>query len=174
MGASHGPGILSAVSVTRGLLVVVLLAAAACASSGPLVEQRTTQGPMADDVWAYRVLTLNGREPTFDERRHWESQLDLAISRYLVKDEEYASSPQISTFRMLHQAAVGMSKEQVLILLDAPDQTTTDAAEMEKLARKYWPQIRGKANEAWTYPLGWQFYFSDSRLVDIIQYQPRR
>ena len=68
----------------------------------------------------------------------------------------------------------GMSKEQVLILLDAPDRETTDAAEMEKLARKYWPQIRGKASEAWSYPLGWQFYFAESRLVDIIQYQPRR
>jgi hypothetical protein len=168
------PGILSAVSVTRWLLVVVLLASAACASSkAPLVEQRTTQGPMAEDVWAFRVLTMNGREPTFDERRHWEGQVDLAITRYLAKDQEFASSPQLSTFRMLRQPTVGMSKEQVLILLDAPEQTITDTAEMEKLARKYWPQIRGKASEAWTYPLGWQFYFSESRLVDIIQYQPR-
>jgi hypothetical protein len=169
------PGILSAVSLTRWLLVVVLLASAACAASKlPLVEQRTTQGPSAEDVWAYRVLTMNGREPTFDERRHWEGQVDLAITRYLAKDQEFASSPQLSTFRMLRQPTVGMSKEQVLILLDAPEQTITDTAEMEKLARKYWPQIRGKASEAWTYPLGWQFYFSESRLVDIIQYQPRR
>lgn len=176
MAALRGcPGILSAVSVTRGLLAVVLLASAACAASkAPLIEQRTTQGPAADDVWAYRVLMMNGREPTFDERRHWEGQLDLAISRYLTRDQEFASSPQLSTFRLLRQPAVGMSKEQVLILLDAPERTTTDTAEMEKLARKYWPQIRDKASEAWTYPLGWQFYFSESRLVDIIQYQPRR
>ena len=173
MGCGAHPGILSAVNVPR-MLLAVALGLAACASSAPLVEQRTTQGPMADDVWAYRVLTMNGREPTFDERRHWESQLDLAIAQYLVKDQEFASSPQLSTFRMLRQPVVGMSKEQVLILLDAPDQTTTDAAEMEKLARKYWPQIRGKASEAWTYPLGWQLFFADSRLVDIIQYQPRR
>jgi hypothetical protein len=173
MGCRAHPGILSAVNVAR-MLLAVALGLAACASSAPLVEQRTTQGPMADDVWAYRVLTMNGREPTFDERRHWEGQLDLAITRYLAKDQEFASSPQLSTFRMLRQPTVGMSKEQVLILLDAPDQTTTDAAEMEKLARKYWPQIRGKASEAWTYPLGWQLFFADSRLVDIIQYQPRR
>jgi hypothetical protein len=163
------------VSVTRGLLVVVVLGLAACASSArPLVEQRTTQGPAADDVWAYRILAMNGREPTFDERRHWESQLDLAIGRYLATDQEFANSPQLSTFRFLRQPAVGMSKEQVLILLGAPERATTDAVEMEKLARKYWPQIQGKASEAWTYPLGWQLYFSDSRLVDIIQYQPRR
>ncbi len=173
MGWRAHPGILSLVNVARMLLAVVV-ASAACASSAPLVEQRTTQGPTADDVWAYRVLTMNGREPTFDERRHWESQLDLAIGRYLAANEEFANSPQLSTFRFLRQPAVGMSKEQVLILLGDPERSTTDAAEMEKLARKYWPQIRGKASEAWTYPLGWQLYFADSRLVDVIQYQPRR
>ena len=66
-----------------------------------------------------------------------------------------------------------MSKEQALILLGAPAQTTTDAAELEKLARKYWSEIQGNATEAWVYPLGWRLYFSGSRLVDITQYQPR-
>ena len=121
MGCRAHPGILSAVNVAR-MLLAVALGLAACASSAPLVEQRTTQGPLADDVWAYLVLTMNGREPTFDERRHWESQLDLAISRYLVKDEEFASSPQVSTFRMLHQPVVGMSKEQVQVLARHPGQ----------------------------------------------------
>jgi len=161
------------VNVAR-LLLAVVLASTACASSRPLVEQRTTQGPLAEEIWVYRVAMTNGREPTFEERRHWESQMDLAISAYLVKDQEFANSSQLSTFRFLKQAAVGMSKEQVLILLGSPERTITEAAEMEKLARKYWPDIRGKAAEAWTYPLGWQLYFADSRLVDIVQYQLRR
>ncbi len=168
-----GAGILSVVNVAWMLLAVVL-ASTACASSRPLVEQRTTQGPMAEDVWVYRVATMNGREPTFEERRHWERQMDVAIARYLATDQEFANSSQLSTFRFLRQPAVGMSKEQVLILLGPPERTTTEAAEMERLARKYWPDIRGKASEAWTYPLGWQLYFAESRLVDIVQYQPRR
>src|SRR5439155_19075624 len=124
-----GAAILSLVNVAWRLLAVVLLVAA-CASTKPLIEQRTTIGPVADDVWAYRILTMNRRAPTFDERRLWETQLELAITRYLAKDEELASSPQLSTFRFLHQPTVGMSKEAVLILLDAPERTTSDVAEM--------------------------------------------
>jgi hypothetical protein len=160
------------VNVARAVLAVVLTSAA-CASSRPALEQRTTQGPQAEELWIYRVVLANGREPTFEERRHWESQLDLAISRYLVIDQEFANSPQLSTFRFVRQTAVGMSKEQVTILLGAPQRTTTDTAEIEKLAGKYWPEIKLHATEAWVYPLGWRLYFSGSRLVDITQYQPR-
>jgi hypothetical protein len=166
------PGILSPVSVAR-VLLAVCLASAACASSPPALEQRTTQGPLAEELWTHRVALANGREPTFEERRHWESQVDLAISRYLATDPEAANSPQLSTFRFVRQAAVGMSKEQVVILLGTPQRSSTDAAEIEELARKYWPEVRTHATEVWVYPLGWRFYFSGSRLVDITQYQPR-
>jgi hypothetical protein len=159
------------VSVARVLLAVGL-ASAACASSPPL-EQRTTQGPLAEELWAHHVALANGREPTFEERRHWESQIDLAITRYLAADPEAANSSQLSTFRFVRQAAVGMSKEQVMILLGPPQRSSTDAAEIEELARKYWPEVRTHAAEVWVYPLGWRFYFSGSRLVDITQYQPR-
>jgi hypothetical protein len=167
------PGILSVVSVARVLLAVGL-ASAACASSRPALEQRTTQGPGAEDLWTHRVVAANGREPTFDERRHWESEIDLAIARYLAADQEAANAPHLSSFRFLRQPAVGMSKDQVRILLGTPERTTTDTAELETLARKYWPEIRPQATEAWVYPLGWRLYFSGSRLVDITQYQPPR
>lgn len=159
-------------NVARVLLAVVL-ASAACASSRLPLEQRTTQGPIAEELWTYRVAVANGREPTFEERMHWERQIDLAITRYLAIDQEAASSPHLSTFRFARQAAVGMSKEQVMILLGAPLQTAREAAEIEKLARKYWPEVKPNATEAWVYPLGWSLYFSGSRLVDITQYQPR-
>ena len=165
------PGILSRVNVGRVALAVVV----ACAACAPAtIEQRTTQGPLAEELWVYRVGTMNGREPTFDEQRHWASQLDLAISAYLAKDQAFANSPQLSTFRFIRRAEVGMSKEQVQILLGTPAQITTDAVELEKLARKYWSEIQGNATEAWVYPLGWRLYFSGSRLVDITQYQPPR
>ncbi len=139
------------VAVKRaGAVLAVVLTAAACASTGSaVVEQRTTQGPQAEELWVYRVTLANGREPTFEERLHWERQLDLAISRYLAKDQEYANSPNVLTFRSVRQAEVGMSKEQVVILLGAPQRTTTDTGEIEKLA------------------------FAGIRLVDITQYQTR-
>ena len=156
-----------------GVALAVVLATAACASNRPALEQRTTQGPQAEQLWIYRVATANGREPTFEERLHWERQLDAAISHYLAKDQEYANSPDVLTFRSDRRTAVGMSKEQVMILLGAPQRTTTDAGEIEKLASKYWPEVQTQATEVWVYPLGWRLYFAGARLVDITQYQPR-
>lgn len=154
------------------MLVAVVLAGAACASGRP-IEQRTTEGPLAEELWFYRVSEMNGREPTFEERRRWENQLDIAVNRYLAKDQTFANSPQLSTFRFLRQASVGMSKEQVVILLGDPDRVTRDEAEIQALATRYWPAIRGKATEAWVYPLGWRLFFAESQLVDITQFQAR-
>jgi hypothetical protein len=79
----------------------------------------------------------------------------------------------VSTFRFYRRVAVGQTKEQVLILLGPPSAVTTDQAEIEKLARKYAPAIKGNATEAWVYPLGWSLFFAGPRLVDITQYLER-
>jgi len=50
----------------------------------------------------------------------------------------------------------------------------TDVAEIEKLARAYWPAIKaGGVTEAWVYALGWRLYFDGPRIVDITQYVER-
>jgi hypothetical protein len=157
-------------------LVAVTLAIAGLAGclSMPAKEQRTTQGPTAEQLWVFRVATQNGREPTFEERQHWLDQLDARIARYLAEHPAAANSFEVSTFRHLRQAAVGMSKEQVLILLGAAHATSVEAAEMETLARRYWPEIKSRATEVWVYPLGWRLYFAGTELVDITQYVPER
>ena len=156
--------------VRRILLVALLVTLAACASAR-VKEQRTTQGPMAEDLWMTSVILANGREPNFDERRHWTNQLELKISQYLHQHPEVANSLDVSTFRFVRQVSVGQTKEQVLILLGRPLSATTDKAEMEKLARAYWPAVQGtEASEAWLYPAGWRLYFKDTNLVDITQY----
>jgi hypothetical protein len=116
------------------------------------------------------VIMTNGREPNFDERRHWNNQIYLKISQYLNRNQDSANSVDVSTFRFIRQVSVGQTDEQVLILLGPPIAKTTDEAEMEKLARKYWPSIKGNATEAWEYPAGWRLYFKGSRVVDITQY----
>ncbi len=144
-------------SVKRIILVTGALILTACAAYR-VKEQRTTQGPMAEDVFINNVIMANGREPNFDERRHWNNQIDLKISQYLHRNQDTANSLDVSTFRFVRQVSVGQTAEQVLILL------------MEKLARKYWPSIKGKATEAWVYPAGWNLYFKDAKVVDITQY----
>lgn len=161
-------------AVIRRLVVVLValtltaLLVPACRTTRP-IEQRTTQGPSAEQLWFLRMYTLNGREPSFDERRHWEDQIDRRISQYLREHPEAANSFNVSTFRFHRRATVGMTKEQIVILLGQPTTTTADPAEMEKLATKYWPEIKVEAKEAWVYPLGWHFFFADNRVVDITQ-----
>jgi hypothetical protein len=151
-------------------LVAIPLVLIGCAVLKRPVEQRTTQGPTAEQFWMYKMVLANGREPNFDERRHWQNEIDDEIARYLRTHPDAASSLDISTFRFYRRATVGMTKEQIVILLGRPETATTDAAEMAKLARQYWPAIQGRAQEAWTYPLGWRFYFASDRVVDITQY----
>ncbi|PYN81791.1 MAG: hypothetical protein DMD96_06970 [Candidatus Rokuibacteriota bacterium] len=153
----------------RIVLVAGLLILAACASYR-VKEQRTTQGPLAEDLWMTNVILANGREPNFDERRHWNNQIEYRISQYLHQHPEAANSLDVSTFRFVRQVSVGQTAEQVLILLGRPISVTSDEAEMEKLARAYWPTIKGTVTEAWVYPVGWRLYFKDSKVVDITQY----
>ncbi|HEX9819165.1 MAG TPA: hypothetical protein VGD07_06085 [Methylomirabilota bacterium] len=142
-----------------------------CATRGE-VEQRTTQGPTAQQMLNLRVLEESGREPTFEERRQWDEQIEQRIAAYLRAHPEKVNALDVSTFRFLRQVAVGMDKEQVLILLGAPASISDDQARMEKIARRYWPQIQGNATEVWVYPLGWNLFFAGQRLIDITQFVP--
>jgi hypothetical protein len=157
----------------RALVLVALLAAlAGCA--GAAREARTLQGPTALQMWTAGVMLRTGREPSFDERHQWDSQLERRISKYLSEHPEVSNSPEVSNFTFLRQVAVGMSKEQALLLLGPPAARATEPAELETLARAYWPAIKAAgATEAWVYPLGWRLFFDGPRIVDITQYLER-
>ena len=156
---------------TGRVVVLVVALGGGCAAHQPL-EQRTTQGPTAEQLWVLRVTADTGRSPTFEERRHWEDSLEARIGEYLRRNPDRANALDVSTFRFLKQVAVGLDREQVLILLGPPTTATTDPGAVEQLARRYWSQMRDSATEAWEYPLGWRLFFGGARLVDIVQYQP--
>ena len=134
-------------------------------------EQRTTEGPMAEDIWTLKSLIANGREPNFDERRRWDNAMEQKIGTYLRQNPEAASSVDVSTFRFIRQVTIGQSDEQVIILLGPPLARISDTAEMEKLARQDWPAVKeNEPSEVWTYPSGWRIYMKDRTVVDITQY----
>ena len=134
-------------------------------------EQRTTEGPMAEDIWTLKSLIANGREPNFDERRRWDNAMEQKIGAYLRQNPEAASSVDVSTFRFIRQVTIGQTDEQVVILLGPPLARISDTAEMEKLARQYWPAVKeNEPSEVWTYPSGWRIYMKDRTVVDITQY----
>ena len=159
-------------AVIRPLVVMCALLLAGCGllAKAQTIEQRTMQGPTAQQMFNLRILNENGREPTFDERRRWDNDIELQIASYLREHPEKANALDVSTFKFVRQSAVGQDKEQILILLGPPLAVSVDQAHMEKLARGYWPLIQGNATEVWIYPPGWNLFFAGTRLVDITQY----
>ena len=156
--------------VKRIAIVALALIVAGC-YWGHVKEQRTTEGPLAEDIWTMKVLMVNGREPNFDERRRWDNVMEQRIGQYLREHPEAANSMDVSTFKFIRQVSVGQTSEQVLILLGPPMSRTADQAEMEKLARQFWPSVKeGEPTEAWVYPSGWRIYIKDKTVVDITQY----
>src|SRR5262249_35973569 len=144
-----GPDMIRSVKVIALVAIVTVLAGCGTVR---IKEQRTSQGPLAEDLFTTFVYTANGREPNFDERRHWENQLDLRIPHYRHGPRGPPTPPAVSPSRLVKRGGAGQTNEQVLFLLGVPRGGPTRGGEMEKLARRYWPYIKGNATEAWVYP----------------------
>ena len=154
-------------------LIVGVVLMTGCSIPLETKDQRTTQGPTADEFWMTKMLASNGRYPSFEEKRHFQDELDERIAKYLRQHEDAASDPLTApAFRNLHQVTAGMQKGQVEVLLGPPFSTSDDAQQMANWARRHWPEIRGRADEAWGYPYGWIFYFHKGKIVEITQYLP--
>src|SRR5262249_59101848 len=76
-------------------------------------------------------------------------------------------APSVST----SGAWAGAPPAKARPLRGPPMSRTADQAEMEKLARQFWPSVKeGEPTEAWVYPSGWRIYIKDKTVVDITQY----
>jgi hypothetical protein len=151
------------------LWLVGLLVLQGCATF--VVERETTEGPTAEDVWKQRFALDNRRAPGFEEKLTFQDQLDQRMRQYLARNPEAANSLRLSNLRFWYQVSAGMTKEEVRLLLGAPDEVTVEQERMEALARKFWPRVKEKAREAWTYPGGWALFFDGDRLVTLTQYR---
>src|SRR5262249_56255871 len=127
--------------VKRIAIVALALIVAGCYWS-QVKEQRTTEGPLAEDIWTMKVLMVNGREPNFDERRRWDNVMEQRIGQYLRDHPEAANSMDVSTFKFIRQVSVGQSSEQVLILLGPPMSRTADQPDMQQLTPHSYPSAK--------------------------------
>ena len=171
-GRRAASAMLAAVGIVLVALTVMLATLTGCLTTRPPIDQRTTQGPTAREMLTFKVLMESGREPTFEEKRLWDQEIEDRIAVYLRAHPEKANALDVSTFRFLRQAAVGMDKEQILILLGAPLTVSGDQAQIAQTARRFWSQIEGNATEVWIYPNGWNLFFAGPKLIDITQYLP--
>ena len=149
-------------------VVAAGLMAVACATSQPVIEQ-TTRGPIAQEIQIARSFAANGRNMGWDEKRHYDEQMEEKVFKYLREHPELQNETRYSTFRFWRQVSVGSTKEEVKLLLEDPDERTIDPALMASLARRHWSQVEGKAKEAWVYPLGWVLYIDDKAVVSMIR-----
>ena len=139
--------------------------ASGCLGDMHTVEQ-TTQGPTGLDVLTARTVAMNGREPSFDERRYWDNQMELRIAKYLREHPELEQSPRYMELRFWRQVVPGMTMDEVRILLDEPEERTIDPALMAALAERHWSEFERRAKEAWVY-YGWAIYFDDTAVVGM-------
>ncbi len=153
-----------AAPLLRAALALALLAG--CASQKDTV-QRATEGPTADEIYLARFVKGYGRGPTFDETAAWREDFDKRVSAYIGRQPGMLVSPRVSQFRVQRRVAVGMTREEVTVLVGAPDAVVSDEKLMETAARQFWPEVRTHAKEMWTYPAGWQLYFDGDRLADL-------
>ena len=139
--------------VARVLLAALVLGG--CSVATRTIDESTSQGPIADDMWTKQVVAANGRMPTFEEKRHFEDVLGERISKYLREHEDAASNTlTVPAFRFLHQATVGMDKGQVEVLLGPAFTTSDDAQQMANWARRQWPHQPPLISSMTSWPQG--------------------
>ena len=153
-------------SAAFGLLLGVLLGGCAIFT----VDERATEGPTAQDVWKEQFKLVNGRGPSFSETQGFEEQMDGKVWEFLRQNPEVGNSYRVGNLRLFRQVMVGMTKEEVTLLLGKPHDVTEDAARMQVLARRWWPALKENAKEAWVYSGGWTLYFDGNAVTDMTRY----
>ena len=91
---------------------VILLAAlaGACATPKVISIERTSRGPIAAELNIVRSFAANGREPTFDEKRHFDDRLEERVFKYLREHPELQNEQRYSDFRFWRQVTPGSTK----------------------------------------------------------------
>lgn len=151
----------------RLLLLLGALLATGCATHLDMAEL-TTQGPTAEELFTARSVAVNGRTPTFDEKRQWEGQVEERVFRYLREHPELEQTVRYTEFRFWWQVTTASTPDEVRILLDEPHEKTIDPARMAALAERHWPELEGKVREAWIYEPTWIIYFDGAGVVSMV------
>jgi len=147
-------------------LVLVAALAAGCATPVETVEY-TPRGPAAEELFIARSYAINGRAPTFEERRYWQGTVDEEVFAYLRKHPELEQTSRYTDFRFWWQVTTGSTPAEVRVLLSEPQERTADPARMAALAERHWDEIGPRAVEAWVYD-PWVLYFDEQAVVGIV------
>src|ERR1700693_2945412 len=115
-------------------VVAAGLMAGACATPQPVIEQ-TTRGPIAQEIQIARSFAANGRDMGWDEKRHYEEQLEEKVFKYLREHPDFQNETRYSTFRFWRQVSVCSTKKEVKGLVADADEGTHHRGFMGLLRR---------------------------------------
>ncbi len=149
-------------------VIAVAMAAAACTAGKLDVVEVTPKGPSAEELHLARSYAINGRAPSFAEKRRWEAEVEERVFAYLRQHPELEQTSRYSDFRFWWQVTTGSTPAEVRVLLEEPAERTIDPARMAALAERQWTEVQVKAKEAWFYPPAWVIYFDDTSVVAIV------
>ena len=148
---------------------VLLAALVTVGCAGRLdTAELTARGPTAEELLVGRSYAINGRGPSFDEKRQWEGQVEERVFRYLREHPEIQQASRYSEFRFWWQVTTASTPGEVRVLLEEPQEQTIDPARMAALAERHWAGLEPKAKEAWVYEPAWVIYFDDTSVVGIV------
>jgi hypothetical protein len=98
-----------------------VLALAGCATGKDSEVQRATEGPTAEEIYMARFVGDYGRLPTFDETLAFRAAVDDRVAAYLSRHPDLSTSTRASQFTFHRRAAVGMTRDEVSLLLGDGD-----------------------------------------------------
>lgn len=144
------------------LLVLALSLLAGC------FLKRTDGGPSAVGYWSWKHRIAHKRAATDQEKAEYRNRVKAEIEQYIALHPELSEVKQLQLPRLT--VRVGMTKAEVLLLLKDPGQVIRDLKELARLAGKFWPELQGRADEAWSY---YDYdestlFFQGDTLIDIL------
>ncbi len=146
----------------KHLMHMLLLCIASCAFNND-IHKRTPFGPEAVNYWRERNFAWN-RGPSQQEVNVRTQQLRSEIERYIASNPHLTDRKK-SELRSL-QIRLEMTKAETQILLGPPLKTISVPKEIAERAKQYWPELKGRVDEAWDYR-PYTLFFQGEVLIDI-------
>ena len=111
--------------------------------------KRTEGGPSAVGYWYWKYRIAHKKPPSDQQEAEYRKRVKTEVEQYITLHPELSEIKKLQLPRLT--VRVGMTKAEVLLLLKDSGRVIRDPQELAKRAGKFWPELKGRADEAWSY-----------------------